>query len=107
MKMIELPECNCVVMDIVINEERIKKWKKWIKEDAIIQDVCNRIPHRDEAFGFIYYDISENGAERVELAIDRAIDLAIKKTLRELGLKVVSDVGDTLERSRNDGTSRM
>jgi len=65
----------------MIDKEKIKKW---VKQDLIIKDVCNRIPHRDEAFGFTYYDINERGAERVKLAIDQAIDLAIEKTLREV-----------------------
>jgi len=65
----------------MIDREKIKRL---IKQDAIIKDVCNRIPHRDEAFGFTFYDINERGIERVKLAIDRTIDLAIEKTLEEL-----------------------
>jgi len=77
----------------MIDKEEIKKW---VKQDAVIKDVCNRIPHRDEAFGFTYYDINEKGAERVELAIDQAIDLAIDFTLQELDKEM-----ETLKRIEN------
>ena len=68
----------------MIDKEKIKKC---VKQDAVIKDVCDRIPHREEAFGFIHYGIKEESIEKVRRAIDRAIDCAIAFTLREVEIE--------------------